>query len=167
MLSRNNFAVFSVLLAVLATAFLIYIGMDQYAGYALISGFVSMVLMTPAGKEKSRDNCVVVGNMVDGIDLSFMGDPISYTTDVKRCREHFCNVYGQASKMPWARAHYLVVNWRKSKGFDGGVPTPPSKLKLFWRRVWKYLNQPIVFKGILSRLKERLVNVLMAPPKES
>jgi hypothetical protein len=144
MISRNNFAAFSALLAVLVTAFLIYIELDQYAGYALLLGFASMVLVTPASKEGARDSCMVVGHLVDGVDLSFMGEPSNYTTDVKRCREYFCNLPGQVSKMPWPRAQYLVANWRKSKGLDGGgVPTIPSKQKLFWRKVKAFFLQPV------------------------
>jgi hypothetical protein len=146
MFTRSNFAIFSVLSGITGTVLLVHSGLEEYAGYCLLITFLALVFWTPDGKGRVvHTGLVVVGNLVDGVDLSFMGSPgKSYVADVKRCRDYFCNSPGQVSKMPYSRAEYLVRHWRAAHDVPD-KPTPPSKTTIFLRKVWSYLNRPIKF----------------------
>jgi hypothetical protein len=141
---QTFFLIFSALGGISTTMFLMYSGLEDAAGYALLLTFLALIILTPDGKKKPlTSGPQVVGNLVDGIDLSFMGMPgKSYTADVKRCREHFVNQAGQASRMPYSRASYLVRHWRTARGV-GGTPKAPSKFRLLMRKVNSWFAHPI------------------------
>lgn len=171
---KSTMCILGVAASIITAVFLQHYGYPDLVGYAIMTGFLSLILLSPDKKDDKDKNPFVHGDVVDGIDFSRLGEPTRYVDDIKRLMEMY-NEPGKVKRITQSRAGKLVRLWYHSKGLvKFGIPARPSVVQQWFKALpirlgnfWEYLNKPIVFENKFFRLKTRLVNTETIPAKES
>lgn len=133
----NILAIYTALVVAIVSA---YLGYTDYVPYVFTVGFLLFVLIPPG---KTTDGPDVRGNVIDGVDVSPLGEPSgSYTGDIKRLMALY-NVKGDKVKaVGFTRAAYIIRVWHGI--YKKQRPNPTAVwVTAKWRQFVAWLNQPV------------------------